>query len=295
MANRTIPNYELYGELLSGSYTDPVHHETIQERSSKHRWTIRLHRHKSLAQVFLFRTPGVSFRMSEVSHTSSEPLALFIPPGVAHGFRFAEDVVGDVLSIRTHELGSNIANLLGRPELQSGGILPRGRSANFDLVETSIAQVGQAYHGMKVERSELLQSLTQLIITCISGDLRRETSIANVGQSVQLTRHESQAERFCGFVEQFFNEDFAVRDYAQKVGVSAPHLTRVCRNILGASPNELVRQRRLLEAKRLLEYTRLSISEIAHRSGFREPSFFSRTFSRAFGVSPKSYREDRDR
>lgn len=295
MPGRTIPSYELYGELLSGSYTDPVHHETIQERSSKHHWTIRLHRHKSLAQVFLFRTPGVSFRMSEVSHTSAEQLALFIPPGVAHGFRFDEDVVGDVLSLRTDELGSDIAKLLHRPELQSGGILPRGRSANFDLVETSMAQIGQAYHGMMVERSELLLSLTQLIITCISGDLRRETSVGNLGKSVQLTRHEAQAERFCGLVEQFFVEDLAVRDYAEKIGVSAPHLTRICRNILGASPNELVRQRRLLEAKRLLEYTRLSVSEIAHRSGFREPSFFSRTFSRTFDMSPKSYREDRDR
>lgn len=214
MANRSIPNYELYGELLSGSYTDPVHHETIQERSSKHHWTIRLHRHKSLAQVFLFRTPGVSFHISEVTHTSTEPLALFVPPGIAHGFRFAEDVVGDVLSLRTNELGSDIAGLLDRPEMHSGGILPRGRCANFDLVEKSIAQIGQTYHGMKIERSELLQSLTQLIITCVSGDLRRETSIGSVAQSVQLTRHEAQAESFCGLVEQFFSEDLAVSDYA---------------------------------------------------------------------------------
>lgn len=294
MSHRTIPSYELYGELLSGSYNDPVHHESIQERSSKHHWTIRLHRHKSLAQVFLFRTPGVSFRMSDVSHTSTEPLALFIPPGVAHDFRFAEDVVGDVLSLRTDELEGNTTDLLGRPEMQSGGILPRARSANFDLVETAITQIGQAYHGMMVERSELLQSLTQLIVTCISGDLRRETTVGNVGQAVQLTRDEAQAERFCGLVEQNFSKDLAVGDYAEMLGVSAPHLTRVCRKVLGSPPNELVRQRRLLEAKRLLEYTRLSVSEIAHRSGFREPSFFSRTFSRTFGMSPKSYREDRD-
>ncbi len=295
MVNRSIPTYELYGELLSGSYTDPVHHETIQERSSKHHWTIRLHRHKNLAQVFLFRTPGVSFRLSEVTHTSTEPLALFVPPGIAHGFRFSEDVVGDVLSLRTIKLGSDISDLLNRPEMQSGGILPRSRCVNFDLIETSITQIGQTYHGLMTERSELLQSLTQLAITCISGDLRRETSIGSVTKSVQLTRHEAQAEKFCGLVEQFFSEDLAVRDYAVKVGVSAPHLTRICRKILGYSPNELVRQRRLLEAKRLLEYTRLSVSEIAHRSGFREPSFFSGTFSRTFGVPPKSYREDQDR
>lgn len=294
MASRSIPTYELYGELLSGSYADPIHHEPIQERSSKHHWTIRLHRHKNLAQVFLFRTPGVSLQVEDVTHTSSEPLALFIPPGITHGFRFSEDVAGDVLSLRTNALDGEIAGLLGRPELQAGGILSRGRCAHFDLIETSIAQIGQAYHGMKLERSELLLSLTQLVLTCISGDLRRETAVGSVAQSVPLTRHEAQAEGFCGLVEQFFSEDLVVGDYAERLGVSAPHLSRVCRSVLGASPNELVRQRRLLEGRRLLEYTRLSVSEIAHRSGFREASFFSRSFSRKFGVSPKAYRQELD-
>lgn len=295
MASRTIPNYELYGELLSGSYTDVVHYETIQERSSKHHWTIRLHRHKSLAQVFLFHTPGVSFRIAEVTHTSAGPFVLFIPPGIAHGFRFSEDVVGDVLSLRTNEVGPDISELLDRPEMQSGGILMQNRCANFDLVADSIMRIAQTYHGMKVERSELLRSLTQLIITCISGDLRRDTTIGKSTKSIQLTRHEAQAESFCSLVEQSFGDNLTVRDYAEKIGVSAPHLTRVCRNILGFSPNELVRRRRLLEAKRLLEYTRLPISEISHRSGFRDPSFFSRSFTGAFGVSPKAYRQDRDR
>lgn len=295
MASRSIPNYELYGELLSGSYTDPVHHETIQERSSKHHWTIRLHRHRSLAQVFVFRTPGVSFRIADVTHTSVEPLVLFIPPGIAHGFHFSEDVVGDVLSLRTNEVGPDIAELLGRSEMQSSGILIQNRCANFDLVADSIARLGQTYHGMKVERSEMLRSLTQLIITCISGDLRRDSTISKATQSIHLTRHEAQAESFCSLVEQSFGENQTVRDYAEKIGVSAPHLTRVCRSILGSSPNELVRRRRLLEAKRLLEYTRLSISEISDRSGFRDPSFFSRSFSRTFGLSPKTFRENQDR
>lgn len=295
MPKRTIPSYELYGELLSGSYTDPVHHETIRERSSKHHWTIRLHRHRSLAQVFLFRTPGVAFRFGEVTYTNAEPLALFVPPDVAHGFRFTEDIVGDVLSLRTNEVGSDITELLHRQEMQKGGILMRSRCENFDLVAGLIAQIGQTYHGMKVERSELLRSLTQLIITCISGDLRRDTTISKTTQSLQLSRHESQAESFCALVEQFFSDNLSVSDYAEQIGVSAPHLTRVCRKILGSSPNELVRRRRLLEAKRLLEYTRLSISEISHRSGFRDPSFFSRSFAEAFGTSPKAFREDRDR
>ncbi|MFC6761464.1 helix-turn-helix domain-containing protein [Sulfitobacter porphyrae] len=114
---------------------------------------------------------------------------------------------------------------------------------------------------MKVERSELLEPLTQLVITYISGEARRRHTIGAIGRSDRLTRHETQAENFCSLVEAHFREDLSVSDYGTKLGVSAPHLTRVCKSVLGFTPNELVRQRRLLEAKRLLEYTRLPISE----------------------------------
>lgn len=293
MTARAIPSYELYGELLSTPYTDPVHHETIKERSSQHGWTIRLHRHKSLAQVFVFKTPGVSIRLGDATHTTSDALILLIPPGVAHGFRFEEDVMGDVLSLRIDELGPDIAEMLSRPEMKSGGILQGMPGSNFNFIDATIGQLRQVYHGVKIERRELLVTLTKTILTYISGDLRRQTGLQQVAQAKPLTRHEAQADAFCTLVEECFREGLSVADYADRINVSAPHLTRLCRNILGATPNALVRQRRLLEAKRLLEYTQLSISEIAHRSGFHDPSFFSRSFSRAFGVSPKSYRDAR--
>ncbi|WP_254796889.1 hypothetical protein [Sulfitobacter albidus] len=236
MMQRSIPTYELFGELLSGSYTDPVHHEPIHERSSQHHWTIRLHRHKSLAQVFVFRTPGVSLRVGDLAHTSTAPLALFVPAGVAHGFRFADDVVGDVLSLRISALGAPVAALLARPEMQAGGLMPRARCENFDLIAEAIGRLGQAYHGMQIERAALLETLTQLVLTAISGDLRRETSLAGPAPQVQATRHELQAEQFCALVEKCFREDVSVAGYADRLDVSAPHLTRVCRRILGRRP-----------------------------------------------------------
>ncbi len=294
MAVRAIPTYELYGELLAGRFTDPVHLEEIRERSREYDWTIRLHRHKSLAQVFLFRSPGVSLRIAEATHTATEPLVLFVPPGTPHGFRFDEDVSGEVLSLRMEEMKPGLADLLTRPELQAAGILPSSRCANFTEIESAFAQLRRCYQGMTLERTDLLHALARIIAVYISGDLRRETALRQAPRSEQLTRHEAQADRFCSLVEQSFAEDMSVADYAGQIGVSAPHLTRVCRNVLGATPNGLIRQRRLLEAKRLLEYTRLSVAEIAHRAGFRDPSFFSRTFSQTFGLSPRDYRAETD-
>ncbi|SEN04112.1 helix-turn-helix domain-containing protein [Palleronia pelagia] len=292
---RAVPSFELYGEWLSGRHTDPIHHETIRERSSQHDWTIRLHRHRALAQVFLFRTDTVSFRVEDAARSTAEPHILFVPPGIAHGFRFREDVDGDVLSFRVDELGPAVSDLLRRPALKAAGILPQAAFPDFAHTASLFDQVRHVYHGMAPGRSDLLAALTQLILAYVSGGLRQVQSVGAISRTDGPTRHEARAEAFCALVETHFNEDLAVGDYAAMLDISAPHLTRLCRAALGLSPNELVRQRRLLEAMRLLEYTRLSVAEIAHRSGFQDPAFFSRTFRRAQGVPPTSYREQRDR
>jgi AraC family transcriptional activator of pobA len=290
----TIPNYELYGELLAGRYTDPVHHESIRERSSRHDWTIRLHRHRGLAQIFLFRSPGVHVRLGDIEHTSTQPMILVVPPGVPHGFRFAEDVMGDVLSLRIEALDTALAALIARLGA-AGQVLLRSEAMHFDAVAAVIGQLDTVYHSVGADRSDLLAAITQLVLCYLAADLRRTRAPASVAAPMQMTPHERQAERFCQRVETHFDKAWSVADYARDLGLSAPHLTRICRRILGAPPNELVRQRRLLEARRLLEYTRLPIAEVAHRSGFRDAAYFSRSFKAMQGMPPQQFRAKTDR
>lgn len=292
--HRAVPSYGLYGELLSGGYRDPVHHEAIRERSSQHNWTIRLHRHRGLAQIFLLKTGRVSYRIEDKTFETDQSCVLFIPPGVSHGFRFDETVDGDVLSLRVNDLWPDIKTALNRPEFSTVAMLARGACENFDHLEAAFAQLGTVYHGIKAERDAILAALVNLILAYIAGDVGRAQSSQLANATHRLSRHEQQAEAFCALLEARFDQDLSVKDYAEGVGVSAPHLTRVCKRVLGAAPNELVRQRRLLEASRLLEYTRLPVSEVSHRSGFNDPSFFTRTFRRAYGLPPKTYRAQKD-
>jgi AraC family transcriptional activator of pobA len=294
MMNRSIPTFELFGELLAGSHTDPIHHETIEERSSKHNWTIRLHRHSRLAQIFIFQTPGVFVRHGDQEYTSTEPMILVVPSGIAPAFRFSEDVVGDVLSLRMDEIGVEAQKKLKPFSTSSSGILSRSNTAHFDHIAELISQLRTTYHAVGPERTALLTSITQLILTYLFAEARAHNAIGNISSPTQLTRHEAQAERFCVLIEGNFDKSWVADNYAKQVGISAPHLTRICKRVLGSSPIDLVRQRRILEAKRLLEYTRLPISEIAHRSGFRDAAFFSRTFKRIVGQAPQAYRLEKD-
>lgn len=291
---RTIPTYALYGELLSGSYSDPVHHETIHERSSKHDWTIRLHRHSQLIQIFLFQSPGVSLRLGAVDHTSAGPMILVVPPGVAHGFRFPDDILGDVLSLPPGAPDQDLRARLVQAAQGSGGILTPDTTADFAAIAALMGQMGHVFHTMRADRAALLEGIAHLMAVYLVSAMRGQLTTAGPLGDVPLTHHERQAQDFCARVEARFASADSVTDYAAALGVSAPHLTRVCNRILGVTPNEVLRQRRLVEAKRLLEYTRLAVSDIAHRAGFRDPAFFSRTFKASLGQTPQAYRAAQD-
>ncbi|MFD1344434.1 helix-turn-helix domain-containing protein [Litorisediminicola beolgyonensis] len=289
---RQVPTYALYGELLSATQSDPVHHETIKERSSKHGWTIRLHRHEKLAQVFLFRSARVRLRLGEAEYRSEEPLLLVVPPGVPHGFHFDEDVVGDVLSLPLDRLAGDIRARIEAVPAGQAGILPRSAVARFDEVEALMGQIGRVFHAVSPERAALLSALAQAVILYATESVARLVPPGAEAEAAELTPHERQAQAFCALVERHYAQDWSVADYAEEIGVSAPHLSRVCRHILGVSPNALVRQRRLVEARRLLTYTRLPVADVGLRAGFREAGFFSRTFKAETGLSPRAFRSD---
>ncbi len=78
---------------------------------------------------------------------------------------------------------------------------------------------------------------------------------------------------------------------AELAGVTPQHLCRVFKDSMNMRPNEYLTQRRLQEAKRLLQRNELSVSEIAARSGFSDAGYFSTVFRKHEGVSPIEYKK----
>ena len=293
--SRFAPSYELYGDFLAGRAPNAIHLEPIRERSIKHDWTIRVHQHRHLGQIFLFRSPGVRFSLGEIEHATKQPTLLVVPPGVTHGFRFEEDVVGDVLSIRLNEADLRLRDHFAAFQLGTASIFPKNEAVHFDDVAVLFDQLNRTYHLFDQQRDDALAALVDLIILYLASD-RRENATPSLASTIERRgRRDLQSEAFCTVLEENFRNPLTVADYAKRIGLSAPHLTRVCRDVLGAPPNDLVQQRRILEAKRLLEYTALSMAEISERSGFKDPAFFSRTFKARVGVTPKSYRASLER
>jgi AraC family transcriptional regulator, regulatory protein of adaptative response / methylated-DNA-[protein]-cysteine methyltransferase len=85
-------------------------------------------------------------------------------------------------------------------------------------------------------------------------------------------------------------ERVSVIALAGQLGISARHLARLFERHVGASPQQVAQTRRLQRAKRLLDTTEETMTEIAYRSGFRSVRRFNAAFAELYGRSPSSLR-----
>ncbi|CUH33265.1 Arabinose operon regulatory protein [Jannaschia seosinensis] len=287
-AARSVPTYELYGELLSGISGDPVHHEAIRDRSRRHGWTIQAHRHENLAQIFVFHSAGVTFRAGELEHRTTGAVALLVPAGLPHAFRFDEGVAGDVVSLPLSALRPEIRDMVagGSPFLHPGG------SPAFDGLAQMVAQIARLFRDYGPGRAALLRSLAEAAILYFGVDQPAVGIAGPDAAAGDRTRDEHRASEFCTRVEEAFAQDLSVGDYAALLDISPTHLTRLCRHHLGISPARLITQRRMLEAKRLLRFTQHGVAAIGLRCGYKDAAYFVRAFTREIGRSPGRWRDE---
>ena len=96
--------------------------------------------------------------------------------------------------------------------------------------------------------------------------------------------------RFQGCIEAGYKELHDVGAYAKLLNMSASHLNNLVREQSGRSAMEHIHERLVLESKRLLFNTSLSVKEIAFELGFKDDSYFNRFFKRYENATPTAYR-----
>ncbi|GMV81856.1 MAG: hypothetical protein AMXMBFR7_30400 [Planctomycetota bacterium] len=82
----------------------------------------------------------------------------------------------------------------------------------------------------------------------------------------------------------------AAGDLAAAAGLSEPHFRRLCREVTGRGPLDVIRRRRLTLARRLLLDPQQPIAAVSRACGFDDPRYFARLFRQEEGLSPQEYR-----
>lgn len=137
-------------------------------------------------------------------------------------------------------------------------------------------------------RNRALGALLQLfLIYCNNSCLLDTTQLDEENSSVCMLRD------FKDLVDKHYQQWHKVTEYAPSLHISPKHLSHTIKGLTGKTAKELIQDRLILEAKRLLFHTDLTIKEIAYRIGFEEPLHFSSFFKKQVGSSPSQYRQNR--
>lgn len=133
---------------------------------------------------------------------------------------------------------------------------------------------------------EMLQMMLKRILILCTRVYKTQENFDQLKQS-----NDTIIRAFNFLVEQHFREKHTVSEYAELLNKSPKTLANLFKKISAKTPLELIKNRRMLEARRLLSYTNEPISEIGYQIGFNDIQSFSRFFKKNEGSSPSEFRD----
>ncbi|MEM9050340.1 MAG: helix-turn-helix domain-containing protein [Pseudomonadota bacterium] len=270
-----IPVFELYGETEApGDAPDVLHCEAIATRSRLYDWTFTAHRHDALHQFFWITKGGGRTSIDGAPHGFGQATLIFVPRLTVHGFAFTPGTAGWVVTVPAS---------LDLPLPQTPQILKVAGASEPTLVTGIFNTIAEEHGADRPARGQMLSAQAAMLAVWV---LRT----AQAREAPRESARRRLMRRFTTLVEENYRAQWQVDTYAAALAVTPTHLTRVCREVTGKAASTLIQDRVMLEARRLLVYTRMRISQIAHALGFSDPAYFTRVFTARVRKTPTAFR-----
>lgn len=150
----------------------------------------------------------------------------------------------------------------------------------LDLIEKIQSGIADNYTGRTTH------SLLAALLSLIAG--RIETTTLN--QKTKESRGDIIAQKFNQLLKQNYKNWKQPSQYAAELAVSVSHLNDTVKEITGNSVSTHIQQHSIMEAKRLLYFTDMSVKEIGYALGYDEPVYFNKLFKKLTTLTPIQFR-----
>lgn len=248
-----------------------------------------IHRH-NFYHIALF-TEGSGTHSIDFHNLAVKPYQIyFMIPGQVHSWSFEGEVNGYVI---------NFSNNFFQSFLSKSDFLDDFAFFN-GTVQDSVIQIpeemydritalfeelllegnGNREFGMSMVRALMLKVF--ILISRLNESANKE--VGNAYNYVLLNN-------FRKLIESNFVVLKLPKDYAELLYITPNHLNALCKDLLGISAGEVIRNRIFLEAKRLLVNRDLTITEISDYLNFSDNSYFSKSFKKYVGSAPELFRK----
>jgi AraC family transcriptional regulator, transcriptional activator of pobA len=209
-------------------------------------------------------------------------------PGQMHFWNLSDDIDGFVFFHNKNFFDQDFTTLTINEfpffqSLRNSSVIhcTKGRTNEF---ENSFKELVQESTGNLIFSSEKIKALLRVIYIELSRDY---------GESSDFARPSYYLQRIKEF-EELINRHFKILksagEYAARMNISEKHLNRMTKDTVNKTSTELIAERTILEAKRLLMRESLTVNEICYELGYSDPSYFIRFFKKHTGHTPQNFR-----
>ncbi|MFT3677710.1 MAG: helix-turn-helix transcriptional regulator [Chitinophagaceae bacterium] len=290
MAKKQIPVYDICSLSRIGNQDDHLLADRFADYLHRHYDHLHFpHRH-SFYHLVLF-TKGKGSHTIDFDQFPVKPYQIyFMIPGQVHSWHFNGVTEGYIINFSADFFKSFLQNqhYLDQFDFFNGiseeGVRQLPPALHKEVVglfeAILIASSDEGRH--RVDRIRLL--LLQLFIQ-VDG-VQRPVDTRPAAPQKQLL-----LKSFRRLIDTHYRTMRLPKEYADLLYVTPNHLNALVQDLLGKTAGELIRDRILLEAKRLLVNAEMTVTEIAYELNFEDNSYFNRFFKKYTGVTPEEFRK----
>ncbi|MCF6316871.1 MAG: AraC family transcriptional regulator [Marinosulfonomonas sp.] len=243
------------------------------------RWRVEAMRSYSSNLLLWFTRGQGRITVSGTTRGYGPHNAVFIPSGVMHGFEVSTQVFGTAIFI-PRDLGFPLPQMPMHLRIRDAG--PQSEVTGI------LDNLQRELEGARPERIRATHHHTGLLTVWLKRQMLLHSEDSKAPDAAQrLTT------RFTEMIEAQYQSGMNVAQYAQALGVTPTHLTRVCNQACGRPASSLLSDRVIFEARRLLRETKTPIQQVAAELGFTSPGYFTRAFQHHTGQTPSAFRRAR--
>jgi len=250
------------------------------------------HRHDFFEVLFLLHGSGFHVIDSN-KYEIRPPCMFFLSPGQAHKLELSHDIDGYIFIFTSdfYQLDrSNPNRLIEFPFFytihQNNPPLLFKNWEDVTFLDSIFKKTIKLIENKAIENPELFKSFLELILNYSANLYPIDENLLVKGKGHLLVK------RFYQLLEEKHRENITVNEYADNLSVTPNHLTQTLKQLTGKTSLEIIKAKQLMEIKRLLVHTSLSVSEISNLMNFADQSYFTKFFKRETGKLPMTYRNE---
>lgn len=246
------------------------------------------HIHNFYQIIYIKSGTGKNY-IDDTEYTIAKKDAFFIIPGQTHRWNLKDNIEGFVINFTNDFIANFLAVGDFMVELPFFKNLSTYNTINLNDQGSRIETIfdKMIYESQLIEGTEFMLLRVYLLELLI---LFKKHIDSEASFSYKTLQPSKLIKQFESLIEKHFYDLRFPKEYAKLLNVTPNYLNATCQKVKGQSAGDLIRNRMLLESKRLLINTNMSASEIAYKLSFKDNSYFSRFFKKYVGVAPDEYR-----